>query len=150
MKTLRYTLITLASLLGLTCCTHNEGDIGIWFGTWQVERAILSGIDGSYDYQPVDASLYFQFQGEMVTVRWVSDLHDEVVDYGTWSENDDGTLDISFPDDNVAYNHILASLLGNPQATYHFVIDRKTANQVIMVYALSDGEHLWALHLRKN
>ena len=150
MKTLRYTLITLVSLLGLTCCTHNEGDIGIWFGTWQVEDIECAelNLEETY-YDPATAPIYFQFQGEMVTVRMVNKLHDERVDYGTWSEGD-GTLDISFPDNNVAYDQFLSSLLGgNESCTFHFVITEQSAQSMTLSFFNTIWEQHWTLKLKK-
>lgn len=86
----------LAFALG--SCTHNNGDIGPWFGTWQVE-SITAGdnpINVSGDY-------FFQFQSKVIRVSCVSD-HEQVVEsYGTWQENDEGKMTVSFPDPTVHY-----------------------------------------------
>lgn len=150
MKTLRYTLITLVLLLGLSSCTHNEGDIGIWFGTWQIEDVDCAELDlADTYYDPASAAIYFQFQGKMATVRMVNKLHDEKVDYGTWSESD-GTLDISFPDNDVAYNHILTSLLGgNESRTFHFVITEQSAQSMTLSFFNTIWDQHWTLKLKR-
>ena len=53
MKTLRHTLIALLTLVGLSGCTHNDGDIGIWFGTWMVEDITGGAADFELDH-PMD------------------------------------------------------------------------------------------------
>ena len=45
-------LVTLAA-----GCTHNNGDIGSWFGTWNVERIEIDGV-AQADYQ---GQYFFQF-----------------------------------------------------------------------------------------
>lgn len=150
MKTLRYTLITLLATIALTSCTHNNGDIGIWFGTWQVEHLIRNNdeVPKSY-YDPSVSALYFQFQGDVVTTRRTTPMHDEFVDYGTWSE-DDGTLEISFPDPNIAYDHVLGTLLASGDNSFHFTITNRSASHVTLTYFNAIWNQQWTLKLRKQ
>jgi len=149
MKTLQHTLIALMTLVGLSACTHNDGDIGTWFGTWQVEDISCASTDCT-GYTSDCQNYYFQFQGDICTVRYVSPMHDEEVDYGTWSEGD-GTLDIDFPDSNVAYFHVFANLLNlesSPQHL-HFTINSSTSTEVTLAYTDATGNN-WTLLLRKQ
>ena len=159
MKTLQHILIALLTLVGLCSCTHNDGDIGIWFGTWQVEQIIRDGekVPDTY-YNPAIAPLYFQFQGDMVTVRHTGALHDERVDYGTWVEGE-GTLDISFPDSTVAYERILNTFLGGAEIDYssqpamprfHFDITERSSNRVALTYYNAIWNQHYTLYLHKN
>ena len=148
MKTIRYTLLSLVALLGLTACTHNEGDIGIWFGTWQIEEFSCAEMQLSDTYYN-SPYVYLQFQGDMVTALYVSDLHDEKVDYGTWHEGD-GTLDIDFPDPNVAYSHVLGSFLVSGDTSFHFTITERSASHVTLTYYNTVWDQHWTLRLRKS
>ena len=150
MKTLRYTLITLVLLLGLSSCTHNEGDIGIWFGTWQIEDVDCAELDlADTYYDPASAAIYFQFQGKMCTVIYIDNKHNQLVDYGTWSEDGD-KMTISFPDQDVAYNLLLDQLAqGSTDNTFHFVVNRQSDQRVQLVYTNVWGDEL-TLHLHKQ
>ena len=87
-------LVTLAA-----GCTHNNGDIGSWFGTWNVERIEIDGV-AQADYQ---GQYFFQFQSTVFCVRKVDEQRtDYLEDYGRWSEDGD-VLTIAFPDASVAY-----------------------------------------------
>ena len=142
MKTLRHTLIALLALVGLSGCTHNDGDIGIWFGTWQVEQITCDGenLPDTY-YNPSTVPLYFQFQGDT--------RHNQLVDYGTWSEDGD-KMTISFPDQDVAYNLLLDQLAqGSTDNTFHFVVNRQSDQRVQLVCTNVWGDEL-TLHLHKQ
>ena len=96
-------LLTLAN-----ACTHNNGNIGIFFGTWHLEEATADG-------NPVDLTAhitatetanqwYFQFQNSIIAIRLADDrLHNEDASYGHWEETDPNTLRITFPDPNTFY-----------------------------------------------
>lgn len=141
--------MTLVALMGLTACTHNEGDIDIWFGTWQIEQISCAEVQLDDSYYNLSHSAYLQFQGEMVTARYVSPLHDETVDYGTWREGD-GTLDIEFPDPNVAYSNVLGSLIGSGDTSFHFTITERSASHVTLSYYNTVWDQHWTLRLRKS
>lgn len=93
-------LFSIALLVVLTTgCTHNNGDIGSWFGTWNVERIELDGTTLA-DYH---GQYFFQFQSTVFCVRKVDEQHtDNLENYGRWSEDGD-VLTITFPDAKVAY-----------------------------------------------
>lgn len=127
-------------------CTHNNGDIGIWFGTWLVESITQ---DGSTHPVMIDGTLCFQFQGEIATIRQTTISHDEFVDYGTWREGD-GKLYILFSDPNVAYSHVLETVAGlkpNAGDGYHFTVEHTGGNLHLTLVDVDD--HLWHLRLRK-
>lgn len=88
-------IILMAMLLG--SCTRNHGDIGIWFGTWQVESITIDGTP-----KDVDGNYFFQFQNKVFRVSKVSGHEDLVESFGTWEENGD-KMTISFPDPDVFY-----------------------------------------------
>lgn len=97
MRTTLYIIIALVALFSLGSCTHNNGDIGPWFGTWHVESITC-------DAEPVslDADYFFQFQSTVCRVSQVGD-HEQVVEsFGIWDDNGEG-LAISFRDSTVFY-----------------------------------------------
>lgn len=149
MKTLQHILIALLALMGLSGCTHNDGDIGPWFGTWQVEDITGGAADYNLDYPMDRGNYYMQFQGEMCTVIYISNQHDQLVDYGTWIEDGD-QMTISFPDRNVAYNLLLDQLAqGSVDDTFRFVVRRQSDHRVQLVYTNIWGDEL-ILHLHKQ
>lgn len=87
-NTLLYIVVTLLAATVMPACTHNNGDIGELFGTWQVEKT--SG----------DAEvLYISFQGDIINLRGVKGETRTFTDYawGNWSRSADD-LTLSFPD----------------------------------------------------
>ena len=148
MKTIRHTLLSLVALLGLTACTHNDGDIGIWFGTWQIED--ITGATSDFGQARTDnVDYYIQFQGEICTVMCISSMHDQVVDYGTWHEDGDN-LTISFPDREVTMRMLLDQLLqGSLNQVFHFTVSRQSDKYVQLKYTNPWGEEL-TMHLRKS
>ena len=97
--TLYIVYIVILSVLTLASCTRNHGDIGMWFGTWHVER-ITAG-DTTVN---VEGDYFFQFQSKVFRVSLVGD-HEQIVEsYGTWEEGENGNkMTISFPDPDVYY-----------------------------------------------
>lgn len=52
-------LLPLLLAISAASCTHNNGDIGFWFGTWQVDQILLDGVpDSAYTQH----NMFFQFQ----------------------------------------------------------------------------------------
>lgn len=131
MKTLTTHITALCAALLLTACTHNGGDIGIWFGTWHVEEIVVDGVvDAYYDQAPI---WFFQFQSTVVQLRLVLDDHSFDASTGTWDETD-GHLTITFPDE--VY---LRQVPPGITATTVMNIDRKSASTVILSFTGTDG-----------
>ena len=85
--------------MALASCTRNHGDIGIWFGTWHVERITASDTTVN-----VGGDYFFQFQNKVFRVSLVGDREQVVESYGVWEECENGNkMTISFPDTNVYY-----------------------------------------------
>lgn len=80
----------------LAACTHNNGDIGLWFGTWQVEEITVDGVTNEdYDGQ----SLMFSFQSDVFQMRLIEEMHESNVVFGNWSDNGNATITVTFPED---------------------------------------------------
>lgn len=97
--TLRLDRILMCLLyLGLLCgCTHNNGDIGVWFGTWALTSVTVDGEPGA-EYAN-NSTWSFQNRVIKIQVEYEhSNYHDH---YGTWSqEGDNFTLDYTHTDQN--------------------------------------------------
>lgn len=89
-------LLIIAAMLALSGCSHNNGDIGPWFGLWHLDSLEIDGNpDSSYD-----GNLFFLFQGKVFCLRWVNENTHEYIDcYAKWEESDDGTsITVNFAD----------------------------------------------------
>lgn len=138
-KTLLYiTLLVVVLVLG--SCTRNHGDIGIWFGTWQVESITAGGtpvtIGGDY---------FFQFQSHVFRVSLVRD-HEQVVEsFGTWEENEDGhTMTVSFPDPDTYYIQMPGLETDN-----HFTVTDATSRHATFTKTDTTGTS-YTYHLKKR
>ena len=83
--------------MSLNSCTHNNGDIGYWFGLWHLDSIEVDGAPLA-DY---DGNAYFMFQGKVFCIRIVDDAaHSYVESYALWQESDDHqAMTITFADD---------------------------------------------------
>lgn len=98
MKRIKEILLFTLLGIGLSACTHNDGDIGVYFGTWKVEEITIDGVV-DMDYQD---NLFFQFQSGVFCMRRVDEHHVATVSWGSWEEVSDNVLRLSFvySDDN--------------------------------------------------
>ncbi len=89
--------LAAAFSLILPACTHNNGDIGIWFGTWHVEK-----VTTAHDDQPVPdykGNFYMQFQSKVIRITANDTLHNHEQSFGTWEADEaNHRLHINFPD----------------------------------------------------
>ena len=85
-RTLTHIALVLTTLLALSSCSHNNGDIGYWFGLWHLDAIEVDGVpDDGYD-----GNYYFLFQGKVFCLRYVIESTHESLDaYAQWQESDD-------------------------------------------------------------
>lgn len=100
---MRY-LSVILSVVALTMlsagCTRNNGDIGPWFGTWQVTRIDVDGVPAA-DYR---GNVVMKFQSHVMESRAQSDNHSYSAYWCTWSESDGSLrLEITPGDDASGY-----------------------------------------------
>ncbi len=90
-------LLAVAALMSLCGCTHNNGDIGYWFGLWHLDNIEIDGTPVA-DY---DGNTYFLFQGKVFGIRCVDEADHSFSDsYALWQESDDHqAMTITFVDD---------------------------------------------------
>lgn len=98
MKQIKEILLVALVGMALSACTHNDGNIGVYFGTWKVEEITIDGV-ADIDYRD---NLFFQFQSGVFCMRRVDEHHIAAVSWGTWEEVSDNVLRLSFvySDDN--------------------------------------------------
>lgn len=65
-------------------CTHNNGDIGDWFGTWRLEAIAVDGApDAGYE-----CDVLWKFQNNIIEMVRVNDVdHSYDQRFGTWSRS---------------------------------------------------------------
>ncbi len=136
-KALSYVAASLTMLLIMGACTRNHGDIGPWFGTWHVEQITAAGTPVN-----VEGDYFFQFQSHVFRVTNVSGHQDVVESFGTWREDDDGSMTIDFPDSTVYY-----ILMPGLEAHNHFVVGATMAGRVNLVKEDANGTvYTYSLH----
>ncbi len=78
MKPFSIFVILLTSILA--GCTHNDGDIGPLFGSWQLESIEVDGtVDSSYP-----GNVFWGFQSSIIRMAVVNEHHEHVDYWGTW------------------------------------------------------------------
>ena len=93
-----YIILAIAATIGLSSCSHNDGDIGYWFGLWHLDSIEANGTPVP-DYE---GNTYFMFQGKVFCIRCVDeDNHDYNESFAQWQENDDHqSATITFADEH--------------------------------------------------
>ena len=70
-------------MVTLSSCTHNNGDIGPYFGTWKLLSISVDGVE-DVDYA---GNVFWKFQNEVVCmVRVNESAHTANECWGTWKE----------------------------------------------------------------
>ena len=97
MKKLIYTLFALVALLPLAGCTHNNGDIGPWFGQWRVENITVNG-EKDAEYK---GNLFFAFQSSVLRISTTNtQTHEMSTLFSNWEEVK-GYMNIKINEDNI-------------------------------------------------
>ena len=118
-------------------CTHNNGDIGLWFGLWHLDSIEVGGaVDDEYD-----GNYYFLFQSKVFCIRWVNEQgHDYIESYAQWQESEDGkTMTINFVDNRFSPN-MNSSIPDNYLSTVTtLAVDTLTSTTMELHYTRDDG-----------
>jgi len=140
MKTIiSHITILILLLLAFSSCTHNNGDIGIWFGTWHVESITTDGTPAN-----VDGDYFFQFQNKVLRVSKVGSHEQTIESFGTWNEDESGKMNISFPDPTTFY-------IAMPGLETHndFTVTTTSSHEVTFTKADATGI-TYSYHLKKQ
>lgn len=85
-------------------CTRNNGDIGPWFGMWQLMEIQTDGVPDE-DYR---SNIFWSFQNDVFSMNWRGLQPGELIRiqvWGTWSEHDDIlSLDFTHSEDRFPPN----------------------------------------------
>ena len=91
----RLTTILIVGICLLTGCTHNNGDIGPFFGKWKLERMTVNTEEVA-DYE---GNIFWSYQSSTISMTRVIDPTSSFITYGNWEVDEDYTvMHISFPD----------------------------------------------------
>lgn len=84
-------------LLQLICagCTHNNGNIGNFFGQWKLTDIIIND-ESLPDYE---GNVYWSFQNSTINIKEINSNHIAKNCYGNWKEYN-GNMVVDFPDNN--------------------------------------------------
>lgn len=137
-KTLLY-ILSLVALLLTASCTRNHGDIGPWFGTWNVAQITAGGTP-----RTVVGDYFFQFQSKVFRVSKVYGHEQLVESFGTWEETDGGKMTISFPDPTVYYID-----MPGLEAHNDFTVTTTSSSDVTFTKTAADGT-IYTYHLKKQ
>lgn len=147
MKTLRILIAIIA--LGLCACTHNNGNIGPWFGQWKLEALEADG-------QPVagyNGNIFWAFQSDVLLF---DNLFDDGLQYAmhvaTWrQEGDRLIIDFRHSDaggQSTNGNYAAPTILElQPQAVNTLTIEKLSGSHIVLKY--DTGGKVMTYRLRK-
>lgn len=120
-------ILAVAALITFSSCTHNDGDIGYWFGLWHLDSIEVDGVPVA-DY---DGNTYFMFQGKVFCIRNVDEAnHSYVESFAQWQESDDHqTMTVTFVDDR--YSPTITPFIPLEAVTIFTVIDLNDREMVL-------------------
>lgn len=140
------TLTVIAAATLLTGCTHNNGDIGRWFGTWTVERILVDG----EPYARYEHNMVWKFQNSVFSMQLIDTdpgIHDRQQRWGSWSEADGALIiDFNHSDDACApgegiYAPFPVSLLNRGGASVLRIASDK-GSEVTLTFTSARGENV--------
>lgn len=135
-------ILTLtATLLMMASCSHNNGDIGPWFGQWKL---IEIKVDGVTDYS-YNGNIFWSFQTHVFQMKEVIGDISPVSDtrWGTWEENG-GELLLNFTYMNsehkeIYYDPLTATFLP-PHEISRLKILKRPGSEMELSYTSPDGK----------
>ena len=135
MKSLRKFLPVLLAFIAMGC-THNDGDIGPWFGSWAMPAMTVDG-DTPPGFDPV--ATVWEFQSEVVRIGLLDDHHDfAATAWGTWREAD-GRLYLDFTHGNGEYTAPSWLLMHPGKVLVLYIVERENRRMVLR-YITPKGE----------
>lgn len=143
MKKTLYTLIVMAAaIISMTSCTHNNGDIGPWFGLWHIEQVEKDGaVINEYT-----GTNFFAFQTSVFQLRYTDDLQTEEQTTGMW-EDLGQEIKVTFPDQKLVWSHFYGIDM-TEGAVNTFKVESITGKDMVLMLASSDG-HNYRYTLKK-
>lgn len=149
---LRNILLPFMVFLFTTGCTRNNGDIGDWFGKWQLMEMTVDGVP---DPVIADGQYFWDFQNDIIRIDCVApegNLHEVYYCIGTWEESADNamTLNFSHTDDSGIFHKPFGILHFPSDKPFTLTIVSKSGKGCVMkrVDETSSAEYVY--HLRKR
>lgn len=147
--------LLLSALLGLMAslsgCTHNNGNIGDWFGRWQIMEIKVDGVAMS-GYEPV---YFLDFQNNILRgIEVGDDGYDRNTRtfYGTWKEVGDNAVSFDFNhrQDDGTWNYTPFPILHFPSdGAFNLSVVDKSSTKRTLIYNAPDGvEYSYVLRKR--
>jgi hypothetical protein len=95
-------MLIFALVIALTGCRTNNGDIGVYYGSWALKSVTIDGVEDTA-WSSDNMWTTWSFQNNVICISRTNDLQDMDTRWGTWSE-DNGKLLLDFrhSDDNAA------------------------------------------------
>lgn len=134
----------MASVIAICCilsvgCTRNNGDIGVWFGTWKLESMSNKGNIGN------SPAIIWKFQNHVIEMQEVWEgNHDSVDHFGSWTQVDDhlildfGHSDNLFPAGSWKYTPPAVTEI--PNGITEMVIKELSNKRIELIYNRPDSE----------
>lgn len=128
------------AIMTMAGCTHNNGDIGDWFGTWHLKSiAVNDSPDTEYH-----GNIVWKFQNNIIEMIEADDTeHTALERYGTWSATDSElTLDFTHSDDRYPsgtgiYQPLPATHI--PAAVSTLRILKRSSSEIILQFDSQDN-----------
>jgi hypothetical protein len=102
MKQIKIIMLYFALAIFLTGCVTNNGDIGLYYGSWALDAITIDGsADASWNSNGEWTT--WSFQNNIVCISRNNELGEQDERWGTWTETDGKLLlDYRHSDDNAA------------------------------------------------
>jgi len=128
------------ALMPLAGCTHNNGDIGPWFGTWKLDAMTIDGVpDTEYD-----DNVIWKFQANLMSMIRLLGNHEQYEMYGTWCQPSADVLRIEYiysdddaPEGSMKYSPLPETHL--PPGVSDLTILKLDGKQMRLEYRSADG-----------
>ena len=75
-------LFAIAATAIIAACTHNDGNIGDWFGAWKLREITINGTpDAAYG-----GNMFWKFQSATIEICVLDEYHGRTDSWGSWEE----------------------------------------------------------------
>ena len=145
----RFWCLVLAVYVMSAGCTRNNGDIGDWFGTWQMTEISVNGVAvGNYE-----KNIFWQFQNDIINLKKVETgegEHSRDDRWGTWEESGNLLLlNFTYSDDknpvksgesgNGAYAPLREQGIPYGEVST-LTIENRSGSRMVLKYMTADNE----------
>lgn len=131
-------------------CTRNNGDIGKWFGKWQLQQLT---IDGQPSESVASGRFFWDFQNDIIRIDCVKS-YEHQVNYciGTWSQSSDNamTLNFSHTDDHNIFHAPFRDMHFPADAPFTLTIISQSGKECVMKRVDESTSTEYCYYLRKR